>query len=227
MPFSQNLSPKIHEQLSKKTLIPIVGPSSVGKTTIMRAVCDADNSFHRTVSFTTRPRREDESADTYKFLKDTEEQRRDIIRQFERGELIQFAIHPTTSYMYGTGLEEYSGTYNLLDILSNEVASFQSLGFAACRTIMLVTSPEEWQERFDGWHFSPEEANKRISEGINSLRWGFAQAGAVRWLENRTGDLPKTVEHVIAIAHNELHENDERARTIGEKLLGYLKSQIS
>lgn len=222
MPFSQNLSPKIREQLSKKTLIPIVGPSSVGKTTIMRAVCEADSSFHRTVSFTTRPRRPDEAADTYKFLQNTEVQRRDILRQFEQGELIQFAIHPTTAFMYGTGLDEYNGTYNLLDILSNEIAGFQALGFAACRTIMLVTTPDEWQERFDSWHFSAEEAHKRVQEGIDSLQWGFAQEGSVRWLENRTGDMPSTVEHVIAIAKNQLHENDERARDVATQLLKYL-----
>ena len=227
MPFSQNLSPKIRTQLSKKTLIPIVGPSSVGKTTIMRAVCETDPSFHRTVSFTTRPPRHDEAPDTYRFLPNTDEQRRDIIKKFERGELIQFAIHPTTSFMYGTGIEEYKGTYNLLDVLSSEVSSFQALGFAACRTIMLVSSPEEWQQRFDSWQFGPEEAHKRIREGIDSLQWGIDQHGSVRWLENHTGKMPSTVEHVIAIAHNELHENDDRAKRTGLQLLRYLKSRTT
>lgn len=227
MPFNHNLSPSIQQQLSKKTLVPIVGPSSIGKTSVIRAVCEANPTFHRTVSFTTRPPREDEEPDTYKFLPNTDAQRREIIKKFEAGELIQFAIHPTTSYMYGTGINEYSGVYNLLDVLSSEVQEFQAMGFAACRTVMLVTTPEEWAERFDGHHFSPEEAHKRIHEGIESLQWGLDQYGAVRWIENRSGKIADAVEHVIAIAHNELHENDARARDAGEQLLTYLKSRTT
>lgn len=227
MPFNRNLSPKLREQLSKKTLIPIVGPSSVGKTSVERAVCKADPTFHRAVSFTTRPPREDEEADTYKFLPNTESQRRDILKKFEAGELIQFAIHPTTAYMYGTSISEYSGTYNLLDVLSSEVHEFQTVGFAACRTIMLVTTPDEWRERFERWQFSPEESHKRIQEGIESLQWGLEQYGAVRWIENRTGKIEQAVEHVIAIAHNELHENDAKARETGEQLLSYLQTRTT
>lgn len=226
MPFSQNISPKIRDQLSKKVLIPIVGPSSVGKTTVMRAVCAADPSFHRTVSFTTRPPRQNEPADTYRFLPNTPEQRQNIMRMYEKGQLIQFIIHPTT-HLYGTALEDYKGRFNLLDVISSEVANFQALGFAACQTIMLVTTPAEWQQRFDSWQFGPEEAHKRIREGIDSLQWGLDQHGGVRWLENRTGDMPSTVDHVIAIAHNELHENDARAKHIGEELLRYLKSRTT
>jgi guanylate kinase len=227
MPFNHNLSPSIQNQLSKKTLVPIVGPSSVGKTSVIRAVCEADPSFHRTVSFTTRTPREDEEPDTYKFLPNTDAQRREIIKKFEAGELIQFAIHPTTSFMYGTGISEYSGVYNLLDVLSSEVQEFQAMGFAACRTVMLVTTPDEWAERFDGHHFGPEESSKRIREGIDSLQWGLEHAGGVRWIENRTGDIASAVDHVIAIAHNELHENDARARQTGEQLLQYLKTRTT
>jgi guanylate kinase len=148
MPFSKNISPKVRDELSKKTLIPLVGPSSVGKTTIMRAVTDAHPEFYISSGFTTRPRRPDEPADTYRFLDNSDDQRQKIIDQFGQGNLIQFAIHPTTGFMYGTSLTDYKGKFNLLDMLSSTVANFQSLGFAACRPVMIVASPEQWQASF-------------------------------------------------------------------------------
>lgn len=226
MPFSQSLSPKVREELSKKILIPLVGPSSVGKTTVMRAVVDLHPEFARSSGFTTRPRREDEELDTYRFLSNDENQRNEIIKQFQNGELINFVIHPTTGYLYGTSLADYSAQYNLLDMLSSEVVNFQALGFAACRTIMIVTTPAEWQERFDSRKFDPEESQKRIIEGIDSLKWGLEQHGAVRWIENPEGGIRDTVDHVFAIADNKLHENDEQARKIGEELLAHLESRL-
>jgi guanylate kinase len=226
VPFNQNLSPKVREELSKKILIPLVGPSSVGKTTVMRAVVDLHPDFARSSGFTTRPRREEEEADTYRFLDNSEQQRNDIIKKFQDGELIQFAIHPTTGYLYGTSLKDYSAQFNLLDTLSSEVVNFQALGFAACRTIMIVATPAEWQQRFDSREFGAEEAQKRIIEGIDSLKWGLEQHGGVRWIENPEAGMGSTVDHIVAIANNELHENDTKARKIGEELLTHLESRL-
>ncbi len=222
MPFSQNLSDKIRDKLAHKVVVPLVGPSSVGKTTIMRAVVAADPEFYRSSGFTTRDLRDGEEPDTYRFLPNTPEQRNAIVKQFENGELIQFAIHPTTGYLYGTSLEDYSGKYNLLDVLSSEVANFRSLGFASCQTIMIVATPDDWQTRFASREFSDDENHKRILEGIASLTWGLDQGNGVRWVENKDDDIRDTVSHVIAIAKNQLHENDERARDIANQLLKYL-----
>lgn len=226
MPFNQNLSPQVRSELSKKILIPLVGPSSVGKTTVMRAVVDTHPEFRRSSGFTTRPRREDEESDTYRFLENSEQQRNDIIKQFQDGKLIQFAIHPTTGNLYGTNLDDYSAKFNLLDTLSSEVVNFQSLGFAACRTVMIVASPSDWQQRFDSRGFDRDEAMKRTQEGIESLRWGLDQHGSVRWLENKESQIGDTVEHIVAIANNELHENDEQARRVGDELLEYLEASL-
>lgn len=222
MPFSQNLSPKIRDQLAKKILVPLVGPSSVGKTTIMRAIVENDSEFHRSSGFSTRPMRDGEEPDTYRFLENTNNERTKILQQFERGELVQFAIHPTTGFLYGTNLADYQGKYNLLDTLSSEVVNFQALGFAACQTIMIVASPNDWQARFDSRHFSDDEAAKRITEGFNSIHWGFEQENGVRWVENKEGGLAETVEHIIAIAKNQMHANDDHALRVGADLLKHL-----
>lgn len=222
MSFSANLNPNIRDKLASKIVVPLVGPSSVGKTTIMRAVVASDPDFYRSSGFTTRPMRKGEEPDTYRFLEDTPDQRAKIVQQSLRGELLQFVVHPTTGYLYGTDLDDYKAKYNLLDVISSEVAGFHSRGFAACRTIMIVATPDDWQARFASRSFSADENAKRILEGIESLSWGLEQGNGVRWVENKEDDIAATVSHVIAIAKNQLHENDERARDTATQLLKYL-----
>lgn len=212
----------MRNELSKKTLIPLIGPSSVGKTTIMRAVAESHPEFYRSSGFTTRPRRSDEPADVYRFLDNSDAYRRQIMEQFQLGELVQFAVHPTTDFMYGTNLNDYKGKYNLIDILSSEVAGFQSLGFASCTTAMIVVTPEQWQYRFDSNNFSLDEARKRVDEGLSSLQWGFEQHGAVRWIDNPDGKMSETVDHILAIANNQVHGNDQTALEVGEELHRHL-----
>jgi guanylate kinase len=223
MAFSQNLSPKVRAELATKTLIPLVGPSSVGKTAVMRTLEQMDPDFHRSSGFTTREPREGEDPTTYRFLGNEPETRNEIIRKFQNGEVIQFVIHPTTGHLYGTSLADYRGKYNMLDMLSSEVDSFRSIGFKDIRIIMLVVKPEDWQKRFDSNHFPPEEAIKRIQEGITSLSWGIEQHHSVRWLINKEDELAETVDHLRAIINNEFHEADDNAKQTGLELLEHLK----
>lgn len=222
MPFNHNLHPKTRDQIAKKVIIPIVGPTSVGKTTLMRAVAAADKDIYRSRGFTTRPRQTGEPEDTYRFLPNTPKQQQELIQQMATGELLQSAIHPETGYLYGTNIDDYQGKYNIISTLSSEVANFQAMGFYDCKVIMLVAAPTDWQKRFFDRDFSKDEANKRIKEGITSINWALAQDGGVRWVENKQDRLDESVSDIITIVKNLPYQHDQQSRDVAAKLLHHL-----
>lgn len=224
MPFNHHLHPKTRDQIAQKIIIPIIGPTSVGKTELMRLLVNTDDTFYRSMGFTTRPKHLGEAEDTYRFLPNSAEQQQEIIQQMTTGELLQFAIHPETGYLYGTNIDDYQGTYNVISTFGSEVSNFRSLGFASCVPIMLVASPNDWHERFVARKFTEDEARKRVKEGISSIEWGLQQDGAVRWVENKKNQLAQAVSEVIAIAKNQPYEYDQNAELVAKQLLHHLHS---
>ena len=220
--------------LAEKSIIPLVGPSAVGKTTLMKALEQANPAYKRVISFTTRAQRPGEAEDTYRFLdqdprfkyaKNKQEHIKCCINKwYAMGQLVQYAEHPKTSDIYGTTVADYRGKYNLLDTLSGAVEKFRHLGFLACRPIMIVASPADWQQRFGARNFSDDEAYKRLSEGIMSLQWGLEEEHEVDWVINKEGKLKETIKQITQVAEEEVSslENSRKGRLMGGKLLDHL-----
>ncbi len=223
MPFNHLLSPGFRKQIENRVIVPIVGPTSVGKTSLMRKVVELDSDFNRSTGFTTRPRRKDELIDSYRFLEHTQKQRKQIMDQITTGNILQFAVHPT-GYLYGTNFDDYKGKYNLIDVLSSEVINFQALGFMECKTIMVVTSPEVWQARFELRNFSIEESLKRVNEGIESLEWAFNQNENLCWLENSQNIIEQGAQEIINIVKNGYHQKDDKVKLVAEELLNHFNA---
>lgn len=225
MPFNHHLNDKVLKYLSNKNLVLLVGPSSVGKTMLMQQVVKLNSDFNIASGFTTRPLRKDEDPSTYRFLPNTPIQKQQIVNQIASGELLQFAVHPQTRYLYGTSFKDYSAKYNLLDVLSNEVYNFQTIGFATCRTIMIIAEPEEWQDRFTTRNFSRDETYKRIKEGIASLNWGLENQDNIHWIHNTTSNFELVAKDIIAIAKGQEYKKDESAINTANRLLIHLNEQ--
>jgi len=77
----------------------ISGPSGAGKSTLINSVLDELDGFTRSVSVTTRPKREDGS-DRYKYRFISEEQFKELIKNEELLEYAKFS-----NYYYGTPKE--------------------------------------------------------------------------------------------------------------------------
>lgn len=223
MPINHNLSDTVQHYLSQRYVIPIVGPSAVGKTSLMQKVIDIDNQFAIASGFTTRPRRSDEDSASYRFLPNTTEQKQNIVKQLSQGELLQFAIHPNTGYLYGTKYTDYSNTYNMLDVLSSEVSHFQTIGFLGCKIIMVVSEPIVWQDRFTSRQFTRDEAYKRINEGVASLSWGIDNQDTIHWVNN-THNLITSANDIICISKNQKYNKDAPAINVAQRLLTHLSS---
>ena len=162
----------------------LVGPSCIGKSTIMNEVVRLDERFSRVRSFTTRsPRTNDEPGHYFYLTADELE-----VKQ-ANGEVISSVMFPTSGQTYGTLTSSYTSEYCLLDTLANSVEVYRNLPFANTIAVSVTTSAELWQKRFTGRYPKPsDEATKRLEEARLSINWSLNDTKTL-WLVNR--DSPK------------------------------------
>jgi guanylate kinase len=199
-------SPEVLKQLDKKDFIMIVGPTAMGKSTLMNAAVELDDQFARVSGFTTRPKRANDEPGLYDYIPHTDEGIKSILAEKQAGNLVQYAIFPTTGYMYGTQLKDYPEKYNLKDTLSNVAGSLAELPFHNTHIIGIVTTPEAWQT----WllqRFKPDDPDffKRIDEAIQSLEWLLSQPKEkIKWVYNRLDDVTTSAKELIGLVKDEM-----------------------
>lgn len=210
--------------LRDKTLVMCVGPTAVGKSFIMNKAVELDDEFQRVSVFTTREPREDDEPGMFQPLMHDDENVWALLDQMERGELVNFAIHPNTGRIYGTTPEDYSGKYNLLATLSGAVTQLRALPFASTHVIGLASRDwAQWIMR--RYSEDSNERKKRLREAVGSLEW-LLKAPEVIWLENPSGEGTKTARQLIDIVkYNKA--GDPSAREIAEQMLTAAKEMIS
>lgn len=198
-------SGEVLDQLRKKDFIMLVGPTAMGKSTLMNKMVELDSEFARVSGFTTRPKRSNDEPGLYDYIPHTDDGIQSILTEKEAGRLVQYAIFPTTGYVYGTHLKDYPAKYNLKDTLSNVAGSLAELPFHTTHIVGIVTTPEAWR-KWLSVRFTPEDPDflKRINEAIQSLEWLLAQpAGVVKWVYNRPDNVETSANELIAIAKEE------------------------
>lgn len=180
--------------LSAKTLVMLVGPSCIGKSTLMNEVVRLNSEFGRVTGFTTRAPRPNDEPGQYRYYSNDE-----VEQKAAEGELVQSATSPTTGVIYGTEPQDYPAAYNLKDILANAVGDFRTLPFAQTVTISLTAPAEQWH----GWFLSryPEKSDEaiwRLEEAKLSINSSLDDPETY-WLENPAEQIPETVAALINI----------------------------
>lgn len=213
-------SQEVSSALSDVTMVPIIGPVAVGKSTTMNAVCILDSEFGRVQSFTTRGIRAGEARDEYRWHDGSEEGLGQIRDAVEAGELVQYVVHPTTDVVYGSDLSDFGEPYAMLDALSTSIPPLRALPFKKMVEITLVADLYMWQLSFKQRRAQVDGAElyKRLQEGRRSLIWSLDQGDDMAWVENHFGKRERAAQDIIAIAKG-TGEPDPSARYTGEQLL--------
>lgn len=174
----------------------IVGPTSIGKSTLMNEVIRLDSRFARVRSFTTRPPRENDEPGHYIYFSDEE-----LAQNNQNDALITDTVYPTTGFHYGTVADSYNGEFNLLDTLANSVDDYRALPFKRTITISLTANPSVWQSRLkQRFPNGGDDMKKRLQEAVLSTEWSLAQTNDHHWLLNSQGDSTATAQKLIEIA---------------------------
>ena len=211
--------PAVAEQLNKITLANIIGPVAVGKTTCLNYISTHSTEFGRVQSFTTRPRREDDPEEDYRYLEHSQQTIVTIAQKVRSAELVQYAVHPTTGYIYGSVVSDYYRPYMMLAALADSISGLRRLPFKEVKGLCLITEPEEWLRRFAGRN-NKVDSQKRLVEGINSLEWCLDQGDSLPWVCNPAGmgRLADVCQEIQLIIKGNIQPS-RSARDLGEKLL--------
>jgi guanylate kinase len=214
----------VQEALLKKDLVMVVGPSAIGKSTLMNKVVELDEDFSRVQNITSRPARSNDEPGLYEYISHTDEGIRHILDMIKKRELVQYAVHPTTKFVYATKPEGYPAQYNMLDTQAQVVSSLARLPFHKTHTVGLVSDPKAWQE----WFLSrnkkgSEEYEKRIDEAIHSLEHMTAEpTESIHWIYNQPDSLEGTAKELIATVKGKQESKlDNRERAISMLYLAY------
>lgn len=217
-------SSEVVAQLGQKVIIMLVGPSCIGKSTLMQAVTQRDDRFSITGSFTSRPPRLDDSGKTYDYIEHIDTELTQLFTQIGQGQVVNYAVHPTTKYVYGSYISQYAKEFNMLDTLASSVEGFRRIPFKECPVVGMAAEPAHWlgwfDSRFPNGH--PDRL-KRRDEAIQSLEWLIAEPqDMLHWVINAPDGLERAAEQVIAIATHQ-SPGDEAGRSVAEAMLAAAK----
>lgn len=202
-------SESVLQQLSQVDLLAIVGPTGVGKTTIIEKL---DMPFVK--SDVTRPRRSDEKdSHTYNFRDDYEE----IITELEHGQFVQFYVSEYNEF-YGTHKKAYpeSGRASMA-VIAQLVEYFSTLGFRSVTPIYIMPpSYAEWMRRIGDMR--ADELKGRIEEAKTSINYARDHESDFHFVLNDNLDL--ALKDIYAIINGQ--EPDHRRSNLASETLDVL-----
>ncbi|HEX5395349.1 MAG TPA: hypothetical protein VFW52_03315 [Candidatus Saccharimonadales bacterium] len=203
-------APSVIEHIGRVTLIMLVGPSGVGKSTLIK-----NSGIHFVPSDTTRsPRPGEQNGVDMNFRTDFDQLAADI----KAGNFVQIAPF-ATGELYATRYSSYpeSGAA-IMPVMAEAVRSFRQLGFD--RTISAFVVPpsyKEWMRRMSEQEMMVDQRAKRLDEAKVSLEFGLSDKETNFIL---CDDIPGAVEQVKKLLDGTPDEVlGAEARAIAQSLL--------
>jgi guanylate kinase len=187
-------SPQTAEAIQDKELVAFIGAFAVGKTTLMRTIAAEHEGYTEVVSFTSRPPREGD--DNYRFMEHTEANIERLVGKARMGRLVNFAVHATTGFVYGTEPEDYRSRHCMLATTAKSYESDKNLPFAVVRPVVVVAQPEAWLDRISARSTSGQDRMARMREARLSLEWSLDQQ-CVLYVNNTDSDISSTANRVV------------------------------
>jgi len=179
-------APTVLEHLTQIDFVAVVGPTAVGKTTLIKAaVARTPKELHMFVGGTSRDPRPGEYEGTDFHFAD----KNAMLARADKGEYATVAIG-VAGDIYTTAPEDYPvGKAALLAVMAYVVPDFRKLPYKSFRTIF-VQPPDyrTWQERLKRHGFDAAQLRKRLVEAEQSLIFAL-EDGSVQFVINDAIDV--------------------------------------
>lgn len=203
-------APASLERVKNISLLIIIGPSGVGKTSLINKL-----GLPYVPSDTTRePRPREKEGEDFYFLEDYDK----VVTDIETGDFVQIAVGPAGDF-YATRASSYPESgLAVMPIVSDVVPIFRQLGFKKTISAFIVPpSYEEWMRRMKTHPITQEQLTRRLAEAKRSLNFALTD-GAVRLILN--DDLDEAVQQIKQLLAGKIDEKREQlARKAVQTLL--------
>jgi guanylate kinase len=207
-------APAVIEHIGRVTLLMLVGPSGVGKSTLIK-----HSGLHFVPSDTTRmPRPGEKDGVDMNFRTDYDQLAADI----KAGNFVQIAPF-ATGELYATKYSSYpeSGAA-VMPVMAEAVPLFRKLGFEKTISAFVVPpSYQEWMRRMSEQQMTVEQRAKRLSEAKISFEFGLSDQQTHFILCDDINESAGQVKDLLNGQSNEVLEAE--ARAVAQSLLTSLE----
>jgi guanylate kinase len=157
--------------LPQVTFVAVIGPTAVGKTTLMNAAAARCPALHPILTTTTREPRPEEENDIDFHFRTVDEMNKRIA---EHG-YVQVVQSPVNDALYATAPEDYATEgIAMMPVAADAMEVFKGLPFKTIRSVyILPPNWDVWQTRIASHGFSTDELERRMLEAGRSLRYAL------------------------------------------------------
>lgn len=193
-------APPVLERIKNVSLLIIIGPSGVGKSSVISRL-----GLHFVPSDTTRSARPEEKAGVdFYFLTDYDQ----VVADIKNGQFVQVAVGPGGDF-YATRASSYPAAgFAVMPVVSDVVPIFRKLGFA--KTISAFIAPpnyKEWMRRMGSHQLEGEQLTRRLAEARRSLNFAL-QDGLTHFILNN--DLERAAIQVKQLMQRQIDTDREK-----------------
>lgn len=185
-------NPTIQQTIQQLDVVAVIAITQAGKSALIdKLVHVYPTEYNAVISYTSRSRRSYETEHSMHFIHDIEHE----LDEVEKGNYIQYTVHPTKGDFYGTRLDCFSPhKLNLAPMLSGVVENLGHVGFKTLRVVAIIPDIEGWKTAFTAVGYDHDERIKRLCEARLSLEWCLTHAHELVWFQKDYGDLAVNAE---------------------------------
>lgn len=162
-------SQEVRDQLAGRHAVIVVGPTGVGKTTLINAALKRDPTFKLIISDMSRASRPGERDGIDANFRT----RQEILARKARREYVNTTEGLNGADVYATPPESFPVQgVGIMPLFAEVVPEFRVLPFGSFKTVFILpTNWDVWQERLEQRQFTPEQRHSRLLEGVRSLEF--------------------------------------------------------
>jgi guanylate kinase len=199
-------NPEVQKKLAQTVLVQLIGPTAVGKSTLIDLIVSRNDShFSEVGTLTTRPKRETDSPWVTADISHEE-----MKNKIDNHELVQYFRHPSGE-MYATDTSSYRTDVCLLPTMAKSADEFLDKGFKKVVRVGIVVNQKQWQERLHSRENDNDFA-ARMQEALQCLEWMSRYRRRAKYLqtpppslffiENNNDSLESATQKIIDIIEN-------------------------
>lgn len=208
-------SPGVLSKIGNLTLLMVVGPTGVGKSTLIER-----SGFAFVPSDTTRePRPGEKQGIDMHFTKDYGQ----VVSDIKAGRFVQIAVGASGD-LYATSEDSYPDSgVAIMPIMADVVPVFRKLGFKKTITVFIAPpSEQEWMNRIRKPGLSEKDIHDRLPEAIRSFQFALSDK-QTHFILNE--NIEAALKQLKGIVDGKTDENRElQARRAAEAILNRLNS---